>query len=238
MAQYPIQKAPNWGNPRSYDDDFIDMTSGAAGTMNPGRFAFLRNLFSRMPKNFGELHSLGNKIRGTQILGGPTVATAANTIGGIYQGVNAAKGIYDNVQSDEDLRSLKNDISSSIAANPMYDMYLDASDEKLLRQMNNGTITDNVNDVGNGIVQGIPKALLQAGLGYLTGGPVGAGIGGIGSLINSGIQGYGQGNEKASSKLQGLYNKLKQAEEEYRTMRRPSGLSSAGLQTRYFNQLY
>ena len=178
--------------------------------------------------------SIGDTVPGN----GTSLGTLANWGMGIYQGGKALKGIYDNIQSDNDLRSLKNDINLSMASNPMYDMYLDAADEKLLRQMRNNTVNNPVDGVANGVIQGLPSTALQAGSGFLMGGIPGALIGGIGGLVNSGISGYGQGNEEANAKLQGLYEKLRQAEEEYRTMKRPRGLYGAGLQSRYFNQLY
>ena len=120
----------------------------------------------------------------------------------------------------------------------MYDMYMDANDERLLRKAENGTLTNNWSGAAEGALKGIPQAGLSALMGGLTGGIPGALIGGIGSLVNSGIQGYGQGTQEAQAKLQGLYSKLRQANEEYRMMKRPSGLRSAGLSTKYFNQLY
>jgi outer membrane lipoprotein SlyB len=120
----------------------------------------------------------------------------------------------------------------------MYDMYMDAGDEKTLRQMKNGTLTNGFGDAMSGVMQGIPQAALSAILGGIAGGAPGAAINGIGSLVNSGISGYGKGSQEASNKLQGLYDKLKRANEDYRTMKRPSGLRQAGLSTQYFNQLY
>jgi hypothetical protein len=156
---------------------------------------------------------------------------------GVTQGVNALKGLYENSKAEQDLDSLKKDINLQIASNPMYDMYLDASDEKTLRQMKNGTLTNNWNGAIEGGVKGIPQAALSALMGSMLG-PAGAVIGGLGSLINSGIKGYGQKTQESQDKLQGLYGRLRQANEEYRTMKRPSNLRTAGLQTRYFNQLY
>jgi len=157
---------------------------------------------------------------------------------GLYQGGKALKGIYDNVNADSDLQNLQKDIRAQVASNPMYNMYLDAADEKLLRQSNNGTLTNGVGSAFEGVARGIPKALLSAVVGGATGGVGGAAIGGIGSLINSGIEGYGQGTAEASDKLQGLYDRLRQADQEYRTMKRPTGLRRAGLSTNYYNQLY
>lgn len=169
---------------------------------------------------------------------GMSLGSLANIGMGLYQGGTALKGLYDNMNSDTDLRSLKDDINLELASNPMYDTYLDAADEKLIRQVKNGSLTNNWGGAMSGALQGIPKAALTAALGYLTGGVGGAAIGGIGSLVNSGISGYGRENEQASAKLQGLYDKLRRAGEDYRTMKRPAGIRQAGLSTQYFNQLY
>ena len=189
--------------------------------------------------DMGKITQLPGNIRATNLWeGGPTVAQGANTINALYQGGTALKGLYDNLNSDTDLKSLKDDIKLERASNPMYDTYLDAADEKLIRQVNNGSVTNNWGGAMSEAVQGIPKAALSAALGYLTGGVGGAAIGGIGSLVNSGISGYSKENDQASAKLQGLYDKLRRAGEDYRTMKRPAGIRQAGLSNQYFNQLY
>ena len=185
------------------------------------------------------LGKLAKDVRQTKIIeGGPTIGGAANTISGIYQGGKALTGFYENSNKDSDLSSLKEDINLSIASNPMYDMNLTAADEKILRQMQNGTLTNNWAGAAEGAVKGIPQAALSAVMGGLTGGPLGAIIGGAGSLLNSGISGYGQKTDEANAKLQGLYSKLRASEDEYNSMKRPRGLRSAGLSSRYYNQLY
>ena len=189
--------------------------------------------------NMPDLKGLGSSLRAKQLWeGGPKFSTAANTLSGIYQGGKALKGLYENTQKDSDLESIKNDINLQLASNPMYDMYLDANDERTLRELRNGTLNNNWAKSAEGAVKGIPQAALSALIGGFTGGVPGALIGGLGSLGNSAIQGYGQGSEETASKLQGLYGRLKQADEEYRSMKRPSGLRRAGLSTQYFNQLY
>lgn len=170
---------------------------------------------------------------------GTSLGKLANIGSGVVQGGMAVKGLYDNYNIGRDFDSLKNDITLSMASNPMYDMYLTSEDEKYLRQMKNGTMTnDNWNNVADSVIKNLPSTLLQTGIGALTGGIPGAIINGVGGLANSGIQGYGQGTQEDISRLEGIYNRLKQAEEEYRAMKRPRGLSSAGLQSRYYNQLY
>jgi hypothetical protein len=222
----------------------IPMEGGGGGLLR-GMFSGLRNRFGSDKTLFNGsldlsgLKNLGSDIRATRLIeGGPTVGQSANAISGIYQGGKAIKGIYDNVNSETDLNDLKKDIRLQMATNPMYDMYMDANDEKLLRKAKNGTLTNNWGGAAEGVMQGLPQAGLSALMGGLTGGIPGALIGGIGSLVNSGIQGYGQGTQEAQSQLQGLYDRLRQANEEYRMMKRPSGLRRAGLSTQYFNQLY
>lgn len=226
-----------------------NFTIPGKGGKNPGKLA---GMFSGLRGKFGEgksllgggvnlskLQNLGSDIRATQLFeGGPTIGGAATAGMGIYQGGKALKGIYENTQTDRDLESLKNDINTQVVSNPMYDMYMDASDEKLLRQMRNGTLNNDVSNAVSGAFKGIPQAALSTLIGGLTGGPVGAAVGGLGSLANSAIEGYGQDTQNTQAKLQGLYNKLQRANEDYRSMKRPSGLRQAGLSTRYFNQLY
>lgn len=224
-------------------------STGAAGVAGAASKAGLANWFSNHigkgksliggKFDIPNIGKLAKNVRQTNLWeGGPKISTAANTISGLYQGGKALKGIYDNGQLQSDLDSLKNDINSEAAWNPMYASYLSGSDEKLMRQMKNNTLTNGVGDFASGALKGIPKAALAAVLGGLTGGWAGAAIGGIGSLANSGIQGYGQGLTNSQNKLQGLYTKLRQANDEYQNMRRPLGLRNAGLQTRYYNQLY
>lgn len=242
-------QAANAAAGTNYTMDAIKtMMNPATANTSKGAFAFLSGLRNKFGEgksllgnnmNLPNLKGLGKDIRATQLWnGGPTIAKSANTIGGIYQGGKALKGIYENMNNESDLKDLQKDIRLQIASNPMYDMYMDANDEKLLRKAENGTLTNNWSGAAEGALKGIPQAGLSALVGGLTGGVPGALIGGLGSLINSGIQGYGQGTQEAQDKLQGLYSRLRQANEEYRMMKRPSGLRSAGLSTKYFNQLY
>jgi len=225
------------------------MMNPTVANTSKGLFAGLSGLRSRFGTDAGPLlggkldlsglKNLGKDIRATRLIeGGPTVAQAANTMSGIYQGGKALKGLYENINNEADLNDLQKDIRLQIASNPMYDMYMDANDEKTLRKAQNGTLTNNWAGAAEGAVKGIPQAGLSALMGGITGGAPGALIGGLGSLINSGIQGYGQGTQEAQAQLQGLYDRLRQANEEYRMMKRPSGLRRAGLSTQYFNQLY
>lgn len=220
--------------------------ASAAGTAS--KAGGIRNWFSKYfnPLGSGQPLFKGNVklpslrgIREQQLFeGGPSIGRTARAGLGLYQGGKAVSGLVDNSNKDADITSLKNDINTSVASNPMYDMYLDTNDEKTLRQMQNGGLTNAWGGAAEGAVKGIPQALLAALIGGVAGGPGGAAINGIGSLVNSGIRGYGNELDEASGKLQGLYSKLSRAESDYKTMKRPRGLGRAGLSTQYFNQLY
>ena len=218
----------------------------AAATKGPGFFKKFLNKATdpNTPVFSGKFDMSNLKNARSNILskplweGGPTVKTGANVANAAIQGVQALSGLYNNAQADADAKDLKSSIESEMISNPMYDMYLSAEDEKLLRQIQNGSEPSGWSGVDEGVVNGIPNALLGAVLGGLTGGPMGAIIGGGGALLNSGIEGYNQETSKNTTELQGLYDRLRQASSEYKTMKRPRNLRNAGLSSRYYNELY
>lgn len=230
----------NWVNVPDYQGNIVPYVA-QAGQAASG--SGLRNMFRNFKiPNLRDLNTARANLVSRPIFGsagGPSIANIANVGGGIYHGINALQGLNQNSDTAKDIDSLVQDINTMKVTNPMYDMYMDPSDEKLMRQIKNGSLESGKfsNAVG-GALESIPQALLNAGLGFLTGNIPGAVIQGVGTLANAGIQGYNKGQQDVQSKLQGLYNKLSQANEEYRSMRRPNGLRQAGLQSRYYNQLY
>lgn len=259
---YDSGYVPNWGNPI---DTFlpstvltnpaprvvtpIEVASKGVASKGAGIKGWFSNHFGPGKTLFGSNGTAGdffenannvrNNVLDTSLFkGGPTIAQSANIVNAGMQGAQAVQGLSSNMQSNRDYSDLKKDIISLKANNPMYSTYLDPEDERILRELNSNTLKNNIGNSTKGIISSIPKALLNAGLGFLTGNAAGAAIGGLGTLANGAISGYGQGTEEANAKLQGLYSRLKQADEERRSMMRPSGLSRAGLQSRYYNQLY
>lgn len=166
---------------------------------------------------------------------GPKVSTAANALNAGIQGVQAIKGLYDNSQTDTDISNLKQDVRELKLSNPMYANNLTPDQLKTLRKLDSGTQGANFGDALEGGLKGIPKALFGALMGGLSGGIPGAVIGGAGSLINSGIEGYGKAQQEQVADLQGLYEALNQGYSDYRSMKRPSNLYTGGLQSRYRN---
>lgn len=182
------------------------------------KFGEGKALFGKLGIAPGALKGLGTDIRATQLFqGGPKLGQLGALGMGAYQGINAAQGLTQNAQSDADYRNLVKDIKASAYANPMASQYLTADQNSLLRQARTGSL-----DVGNwggaaqGAVQGIPQALFSTLIGGVTGGVPGALIGGLGSLGNSAIQGYGDRTREQIDKLSGLYSALQNAEASYR----------------------
>jgi hypothetical protein len=216
--------------------------------------AKLKNMFYRFHKmisnnepiaktdGFSKLKEFPSQFRNWQPFGekGPSVGNLSVGINAGVHGVKALGGLYENSKNEADYEDLRRKILAAKISNPMYDAYLDPDQENLLRKVSNGSKTSgNFGNIMSGVVEGIPNALLSAGIGAITGGgPAGAIVGGLGSLINSGISGYGQGQQASISELQALYDSLRQAQADYKSMKRPANLMNAGLQTRYFNQLY
>ena len=176
------------------------------------------------------------KILGAKLWkGGPKVSTVSNVLNAGIQGAQAVKGLYDNSQTDTDISDLKQDIRELKLSNPMYADNLTPDQLKTLRQLDSGTQGADLGDALEGGIKGIPKALFSALMGGLSGNLPGAIIGGVGSLVNSGIEGYGKAQQEQMSELQGLYGALNQGYSDYRSMKRPSNLYTGGLQSRYRN---
>lgn len=230
-------------NPMNLVTDFY-------GANTPNAPKGIKGWFSKFGSNLKEGKPLINangpglqniKDMRTNLLGtrlwnnGPKISTAANTINAGVQGIQALKGLYDNSQTDTDISDLKQDVRELKLSNPMYADNLTPDQLKTLRQLESGTQGADMGDALEGGLKGIPKALFGALMGGLTGGIPGAVIGGAGSLINSGIEGYGKAQQEQVADLQGLYEALNQGYSDYRSMKRPSNLYTGGLQSRYHN---
>ena len=106
---------------------------------------------------------------------GMSLGRLSNIGMGLYQGGKAIGGLMNNSNTQNDLDALKRDINAAKVSNPMYDTYLDANQEKMLRQLSNNTYNDaTFDDAMKGVSKGIPSALLATLFGGLTGGVPGA----------------------------------------------------------------
>ena len=167
------------------------------------------------------------------------LGSLANMAGFLTHGGNAISGFYNNSQQESNLNDLMSDIESSAYSNPLADSYLTADQRRTLRDIQKDRFDDpSMSDAWTGVIKGVPKALLSAVGGYLTGGIPGAAIQGIGTLVNSGVQGYGNAIQSKDAELQALYETLASAEQDYNSMRRPANLRGSGLSSRAYNSLY
>lgn len=216
-----------------------------------GRFGALGAMFSRFGQNLNDpnkpliggfnfkLPSFKN-IRAKPIIeGGPSIATTANTLSGLYQGLRALSNVNNLSGASSNLDDIKSQVNLSAMGNPMYASYLDTNQKAALRKIQNGTYGNGVGWDGavEGGAKGLPKAILSAIAGGFTGGVPGAIIGGVGSLVNSGLEGAATAKDRKASELQSLYETLHNAEMDYNSMRRPANLMTSGLQRRYSGQL-
>ena len=206
-----------------------------------GLFSNLRNRFGSGKSlfgdklNLGSLKNIGRDVRGTRLWeGGPSIGGAATAGMGLYQGVNAAKNLYDLANTSSDINKSMSDVRASALANPLVYSYLDSGSARTLRQVQNGTFSEG-SGLKNGLAgaaKGIPSALLATLIGGVAGGVPGAVINGLGSLANSGIKGASEGKAEANERLQSLYQQLLDAENRYRSE------SSGRMRERYFGNYY
>lgn len=179
------------------------------------------------------LRQLGKDIRGVRLTDNVNLGSAANVLSGLYQGGTAIKNSIDLGNSSSDLDNLKKDILASAASNDIASSYLNSEDQRTLRKLKRGDT--GVNQWGgamSGIMSNLPKTLASTAIGGLTGGIGGAAIGGIGSLVNSGLSGANSATEQRSAALQNLYNNLLSAETSYNSER------NGRMRNRYFNAYY
>lgn len=153
------------------------------------------------------------------------IASTGQAIGGISD--------YNNAKSDYD--DLTGSILREANSNPLANYYLTNSQQsdlrKLQRDGNIGGKAD-IDDFLNGMGSGLGDAILPTLLGLATGGVPGALVGGIGSLVNSGIGGMKNRVAQDTADLEALYQTLADAKSQYSSMKRIP-MQGLGLQQQY-----
>lgn len=167
---------------------------------------------------------------------GKNVGTGANVLSGVMQGVDAAQGIGDYMDTLESNEDLKSKIDIAAMGNPLLSSYLTADQMDLLGDLQLGNYSDKADagDFLKGAVGGLGNAIMPTLSGLATGGIPGAIIGGVGTLINSGIDGMSNASGRSTSELQALYQALQDAEMQYKAMKRPN-FTGLGIQQQYQN---
>lgn len=179
--------------------------------------------------NFGGKLDDAGKLTGGHNLGGWL------TLGhSVLDATQIGKNLIDASSARDNRDSLVRDIAASAGSNPMAEDFLTGDEIQLLNRIRNGTYRGEDN-VGKGLASGIGSALAQGGLGVLTGaaggipGMVLGGIGGVAKGLSSGVKSQ---TATDTSKLQSLYSSLRNADAQYKSMRRPS-MNGLNMQSRY-----
>ena len=154
---------------------------------------------------------------------------------GIYQGLDALGGMSEMSNLNKDVDDLTNRILTSASGNPLLQSYLTSEDLSLLGKLQRGNY-DASGSFGDA-TSNLANLLTSAGSGALmgaAGGIPGAIVGGIGGLINGGIDNINAETTNNTARLESLYQNLLNAEQQYKSMRRPN-FNGLGIQQRYQN---
>lgn len=165
---------------------------------------------------------------------GKNLGKGANIGSGIMYGIDAIKGaknVSDAQNAGEDLMT---EILRSSASNPLASSFLSSDQTAMLNKIKRGSYDS---EASFGDVD-LMSLLGGAGKGALTGlafgGIPGAIIGGLGGGLTSNLTRQEQDQNRINSELEGLYQSLIEAENQYNTMKRPA-ITGLGLQSRYQN---
>lgn len=162
---------------------------------------------------------------------------AAPWIQGGIETVRALGGISDYTDAQSQYDELLSDVLREYGSNPLANQFLTSSQRSDLRALEKGYTNEGKADIGDffkgagsGLVEAVPAALL----GLATGGVPGALVGGIGSLVNSGISGMNSAVSQDTANLESLYQALVDANAQYNSMKRIP-MQGLGLQQKYVN---
>lgn len=168
-------------------------------------------------------------------IGNLNVGKWSNLANAAMQGIDAVGGLSEMSDLNKDAESLESNIIASAAGNPLLSSYLTSDQLSLLGKLRRGTydgsaglggVTSNVGNLFSGAASGAMSGAL--------GGLPGMLIGGIGGLINSGIDNINAETSSNTAQLEALYQSLLDAEQQYKSMKRPN-FSGLGIQQRYQN---
>lgn len=181
-------------------------------------------------KNFRWSPSQGAQLFGKNMGG------IANGINAGIQGIQAVQGINNLSNSTDELEDLLNEIVIASSSNPLVNSYLTPSQKSLLQKVNRGKFDTSV-DFGDFIPQdlsGLGDVLLSTGGGLLTGGVPGAIIGGVGGIVNAGLDNANSEQARQIAELEALLMALEDADMQYQSMKRPN-FTGLGIQQQYQN---
>lgn len=177
--------------------------NNAAGSTATGMGAKLAGLKGKAGNLFGKLKGAAPKIAGGMV-----------ALQGLSNLSNAA-------EIADDMDDMRGSALLESASNPLLNQMMSASDMSAIRRLERGKrITDSsaLDGVVKGALKGLPGALMTS---LMAGGPmnpVGLALG-LGSLASSGIEGYSARDQEETRAIEGLYNRLLDANQRYKASR-------------------
>lgn len=164
------------------------------------------------PGGPGDLTGMFNRLKQGNLAG--KYSPYINAASAIGQGIGAISNVSKIGQGASNLSDLKGQILNSYsAANAPY-YNLDPSQMSKIRRLQRGYSDADKPGLGDAISNigtNLPSILMQAGMGYLSGGAPGAIINGVGGLVNSGLEGVNKKQQQKAAELESLYGSLMQA---------------------------
>ena len=225
--------------PKSKVGGWFDTVKGV-GSNILGDIMFPVDNFFNPNAGGGVSYGLGTKSTGGLgkaglNLGKHNLGRYATGVSGIMQGLDAIGGFSEMSDLNKDADDLTNQILASASGNPLLHSYLTSDDLALLGKLQRGNFdasgsfgdaTSNIGNLLSGTLSGVASGAL--------GGIPGMVVGGIGGLLNSGIDNVNSATSNNTARLEALYQNLLNAEQQYKSMRRPN-FSGLGIQQRYQN---
>lgn len=251
----PSSALMDMGDPGTWEGTFEDIT-GRGVPITPIHNASKSNAFNKtadvvkgvnetietvddIPKLTGKNFNFKNIVNFDKSKG---LSIAGKNVGkyvpygvGIYQGLDALGGMSEMSNLNKDVDDLTNRILTSASGNPLLQSYLTSEDLSLLGKLQRGNY-DASGSFGDA-TSNLANLLTSAGSGALmgaAGGIPGAIVGGIGGLINGGIDNINAETTNNTARLESLYQNLLNAEQQYKSMRRPN-FTGLGMQQQYQN---
>lgn len=182
--------------------------------------------------------SKGLNLKNVPLLGNVNIGKVAPWVQGGVSAVQALGGISDYTQNTSDYQDMLGDVLREYNSNPLANYYLTNAQKSDIRKMQRGNYSGGEADFSDflkGAGSGLSGAIAPTLIGLATGGVPGAIVGGVGSLINSGISGMNSAVAQDTADLEALYQTLVDANAQYNSMKKIP-MAGLGLQQKYVNQ--
>lgn len=196
---------------------WAEEASNVPALINPQAQTVGNALKSSTAAGAGKIAALKNKAGG---LFNKIKGTAPKVAGGIV-GLQALSNLSNASEVAGDLDNIRGSALLEASSNPLLNQMMSASDMSLIRKLQNNrriSGTSSTDGIIKGALKGLPGALMTS---LMAGGPtnpVGLALG-LGSLASSGIEGYSSTDQAEAQAIEGLYNRILEANQRYKASR-------------------